>query len=378
MVGPEHKEFFNGIIGSVGAFIALITAPIAGALSDRSTNPYGKRRPYILVGVIFNIIFLLLMPSFGKGSSLWLFILCYTGVQFGCNWWGGPYAGLIPDLVPESQRGRASGFMMLMTALGVTTGALAAGFLIAFRGGLLIYLLIALTLIITLAITLIGVREQRSTKFTERFNLRQFARSFMLRPSMYREFYIVLVTRAFIMRGIYSVFIFFQYFLRDVVQVSDPIEKSSLLIGVITVAGIPSSIIAGELSDRYGRKRLVYISGSIMIIATAILIFINFNPSWYLTLLVGLLFGIGNGAYHSVDWALAIDVLPSRDTAAKDMGIWHIAIVLPQVLAPALTGLIIELLKSTSLQLGYTTVFITTVIWFISGTILIRRIQTIK
>ena len=71
----------------------------------------------------------------------------------------------------------------------------------------------------------------------------------------------------------------------------------------------------------------------------------------------------------------AIDVLPGGEDAAKDMGIWHVALVLPQILAPAITGLTLNALKSTSLLLGYTVVFILTAIWFVLGTVFVRQIR---
>ena len=57
------------------------------------------------------------------------------------------------------------------------------------------------------------------------------------------------------------------------------------------------------------------------------------------------------------------------------MGIWHVAIVLPQILAPAITGLTLNALKSRSLLLGYTVVFILTAIWFVLGTVFVRQIK---
>jgi hypothetical protein len=90
---------------------------------------------------------------------------------------------------------------------------------------------------------------------------------------------------------------------------------------------------------------------------------------------IGALFGVGYGAYQAVDWALAIDVLPQGDSAAKDMGIWHVSLVLPQVIAPALTGVILAALKPHSLLLGYTLVFTATAFWFILGTVFVRQIR---
>lgn len=375
IVGDANKEFYNGLIPALGAVVSLLITPIAGALSDRSRSRFGRRRPFMTVGTLINILFLMLIAGFGTGSNIWLFLLCYMGIQFGNNLSGGPYAGLIPDVVPPEQRGSASGWLGLMTAIGTLVGALAAGQLIQNGNYWPIYILIAVALLIMLALTVWGVREQPSTTDPGAFDVGAFLRSFLLDPKVYRDFYWVLLTRGLVTMGIYSVFTFFQYFLKDIIRVANPVEQSSYLIGIIIVAGIPTSIIAGSLSDRYGRKPMVYISGGLMAFASIIFIAVALAPSMAFTYIVGALFGIGYGAYQAVDWALAIDVLPGGDDAAKDMGIWHVAIVLPQILAPALTGLTLNALKSQSLLLGYTVVFILTAIWFVLGTIFVRQIK---
>src|SRR5262249_3358748 len=117
-----RKELANGLIQPLGALVALIVAPLAGALSDYSTNPHGRRRAYIVTGVIANCVALIAMANVGTTGSILRFLILLLAVQFWGNWWGGPYAGLIPDAVPQFEWGRASGWLMLMTATGTIIG----------------------------------------------------------------------------------------------------------------------------------------------------------------------------------------------------------------------------------------------------------------
>jgi Na+/melibiose symporter-like transporter len=378
IVGDSQKEFYNGIIPPIGALVSLLVTPLAGALSDRSRSRYGRRRPFMLVGTLINLLFLALIAGLGTGSNIWLFLLCYMGIQLGNNWSGGPYAGLIPDVVPEAQRGSASGWMGLMTAVGTLIGALAAGQLIQSGNYWPIYSLIMVALLVMLALTLWRVRERPLEEDPGRIELDAFLRSFLLDPQRYRNFYWVLVTRGLVTMGIYSVFTFFQFFLQDIIKVQNPEEQASFLVGIIIATGIPTSLIAGSLSDRYGRKPLIYLSGGIMALAAIIFIVVSQAPSLAFTYVVGALFGIGYGAYQAVDWALALDVLPGGEDAAKDMGIWHVSLVLPQILAPAITGLTLNALKGTSLLLGYTVVFVLTAIWFVLGTLFVRQVRGVR
>ncbi len=377
LVGPDRKEFYNGLIGPIGGFVALVVAPLAGALSDRCRHPWGRRRPYLLWGGLINLVFLMLLPLFGKNASFGGFVVCYLGLQLGCNIWGGPYAGLIPDVVPRANRGSASGWMAVMTALGTIIGALSAGQLMKISL-FAVYILIAVSQTVLMAVTLLGVRETPRTAENAPFKLGSFLRSFLLDPREYRDFYWVLATRAMVTMGIYSIFTFFQFFLKDVVRVDNPVERSSFLIGIITVTGILPAVLAGPVSDRVGRKPLVYLSGGVMALVAFGYCFVARSPSWELTAAMGALFGIGYGAYQAVDWALAIDVLPGGEDAAKDMGIWHVAIVLPQILAPFITGSTLSLLKGQSITTAYSYVFIMTAIWFVLGTVFVRAIRGVR
>src|SRR5262249_32777696 len=155
-------------------------------------------------------------------------------------------------------------------------------------------------LLAMLVLTLAGVRERPLRTDPGRFELGSFLRSFLLDPRVYRDFYWVLGTRALVTMGIYSVFTFFQYFLKDVIRVANPEQQSPSRIGIIIATGIPTSLLAGMLSDRLGRKPMVYASGGLMALASAIFIADGIWPSIGFTFAVGALFGIGYGAYVAV------------------------------------------------------------------------------
>jgi MFS family permease len=192
--GPR-KELFNGLVLAVGALVAMVVSPLAGALSDRCRSMMGRRRPYLWQGLIPNCFFLGLIALFGKGSNILLFLLCFLGVQFTADWWAGPYAGLIPDQVPIAQRGRASSWLMFMTILGSIVGVGTSGQLIALGGYPLAYAFIAATLLLGLVLTLIGVKEKPIPGVAPPLVLKEFVRSFYIDPRKHRNFYWVLITR---------------------------------------------------------------------------------------------------------------------------------------------------------------------------------------
>ena len=98
---------------------------------------------------------------------------------------------------------------------------------------------------------------------------------------------------------------------------------------------------------------------------------------------MGIIFGLGYGAYQAVDWALASDVLPSEEDYAKDMGVWHVAFTFPQVIATPIAGFMLDKFQVVGRangqpNLGYTVIFLLAVVYFALGTILVRRIRKVR
>jgi MFS family permease len=150
----------------------------------------------------------------------------------------------------------------------------------------------------------------------------------------------VWVTRFLFTAGMWMVQPFIQYYLRDVIGSPRPAEDAGRIIGVALVGATLTGLLGGAISDRVGRKRVVYVANGLMAAVSLGFMAVGTLPAVYVT---AVLYGLAFGAYYSVDWALGCDVLPRKDEAGKDMGVWHISMVLPQSLAPFLSGLLLTL-----------------------------------
>ncbi|MBI3914751.1 MAG: MFS transporter [Chloroflexi bacterium] len=391
--GDAVKGQTLGTVLLAGAFVSMVVAPVFGALSDRIVTPFGRRKPWIVIGAVMNIAGLYGLANFartGDLSSLPLFILAFMWVEFWNNVATAPYSALIPDIVPKEQRGSAAGWYGLMTILGNFVGGASA--LLFTRQGETdlnaIYTFVGVILLLGMLSTIFLVREPRVAAPTTRLNWGALARS-MFDPFHSHDFRWVFWTRMLMVMGAFTVQEFLQFFMRDQVRVfnlfgarvaENPESAVSFFILALLGGALLSSLAGGILSDRFGRKAMVYISSAFQAAVPFLFIFIS---SFDFVVAMGIVFGLGYGAYQSVDWALASDVLPSADDYAKDMGIWHVSFTLPQVLATPIAGFLLDNFQVVGknigqANLGYTVIFLLATLYFVFGTVLVRRIRKVR
>ncbi|GER88193.1 MFS transporter [Dictyobacter vulcani] len=201
-------------------------------------------------------------------------------------------------------------------------------------------------------------------------------RLFDFNPRRDPDFAWVLFTRFLMMMGIYTIQTFLQFYMRDVVQAPHPEQQTSNFAIVVALTSLVSALTAGWLSDRYGRKLMVYFSGGFM--AAVGLVFVV-THSLLIVMIAGAVFGLGYGAYQSVDWALVADTLPSKQNFARDMGVWNISLAVPQILAPVLGGPLLDsFARSGNPVQGYQILFVMAIVYCILGTVTIRYIRGVS
>ncbi|PWB49526.1 MAG: hypothetical protein C3F13_19190 [Anaerolineales bacterium] len=154
---PDWKNSALSAMSTAGLVIAMIVQPLAGLFSDRSTSRFGRRRPYIMIGTLLDLVFLV---AIGLSWNYWSLLVAILLIQFSANISHGPLQGLIPDLVPEDQRGRASAIKALfelvpIALVGITIAKLVSvgelGWAIAVTGAFLL---------LAAVVTMVTVKEE--------------------------------------------------------------------------------------------------------------------------------------------------------------------------------------------------------------------------
>ncbi len=392
IVGDVEKGKVLGLVLSVGAIVSMLAAPLFGMLSDRVRLPGGRRRPWIIFGTLAIVPVLWALSYWtrnGDESSLFGWVGVFLLLELVNNIAAAPCSALIPDLVPPTQRGSAAGWLGLMSMLGIFAGA-STGFLIAPFGIPFIFGILTVVMVLGALVTGFAAQEANAEPDAPRENTSSFVSNFYL-PFKNASFTWVFFNRLLIGMGVFTIQEFIFFYMKDAFKppyilpvfgtvAETPQGAVSIFLPALFLGAIATSLVAGLLSDRFGRKPIAYAAS--LILGLTCMVF-TFSHSFPLSILMGVVFGLGYGAYDSLAWAMASDVLRSPRDHAKDMGIWHIAVVLPQVIATPIGGFLLDHFQATGAannvnKMGYIVIFIVAAIYFMCGAIILKQIKGLR
>ena len=156
-VKPEIKNSAFGIMRTAGLIIALLVQPAMGLLSDRSMSRFGRRRPFLFIGVLLEMVCFVAIAYSWNYASLLIAILL---IQFVGNISHGALQGLIPDLVPEDQRGRASAVKAIFELLPLVLIGFTVSPVLKIGGLKPAIFVTAAIVMLVMLITVFAVKEQ--------------------------------------------------------------------------------------------------------------------------------------------------------------------------------------------------------------------------
>jgi MFS family permease len=326
-------------IALVGTFIAIAVQPTIGTISDYTITRWGRRKPYIFIGSLLDVVFLW---GVATSNSLWAVAAFVALLQFSSNFAQGPFQGYVPDLVPGRQVGLASGLMGLFAALGNVVGyVVAAGavWLSATDSNAFLYGTMGIGAIEVLTMLGVVIHVDEGSRVKPRNGRSWFSiacEAWNGEVLHERSFLWLVGSRFFILTGaaLYpamSTFYLAQVFGMDAAQTG---QTKLLLLAVVglcvTIAVVPSS----RLSDRIGRKPVIYASCAIGALGLGMG---AAAPVLAVAFVGAAMFAVAAGAFLAVDWALMSDIVPKASTG-RYMGISNVATASAGTVALALGG----------------------------------------
>lgn len=354
-----------GIISGISGVCALIAFPLTGAISDRTTSRFGRRRPWIAIGTL---VFALALVLLGLQTTIVGIGIFWCIALTGFCILTAALTATISDQVPVNQRGYVSGWLSAPQAIGLVLGVALVTVLIT--GIFLGYTALAILLVILITPFLFLPDAVLPVALKTKMTARHIIQTLWISPREHPDFGWTLLSRVLVNFGNALGTGLLLYFLEFGLHDKHASDDLLTLILVYMVFVVIASLFLGRLSDRLGRRKVfVFVASALQGIAALLLAFF---PTFTVTLVGGALLGLGYGCFLSVDQALATQVLPDPESRGKDLGIMNIATAVPQALAPLLGAAAVAVLS------GFVGLFVLSALFAFAGALAVAKVKSVR
>jgi len=299
-------DLLTGLLSSTRSIEGVIVQPTVGAISDRIWTRFGRRRPFMLVGIPLSALFFLLAGFYvhtllGLAIAIFLFSIFFNAAV-------DPYAALLADIAPIRERGFLSGVSTGVQVLAqvvflviISQAAAAAG-----EVPLWTYALVAAVMVLSFGATIFGIKERRETVvLAEHHSFREYVAAITSHTQAMRY----LLTGFVYQFGINAVIPFLTLFLiEDIHQTQDVAFAVAGLTMFITAI---SAFVSGKLAERFGSRAVLAAGWGVLVFAAIGGTLVVDLPQ---TIVVVVLAGIGNGAATAMSWPLLTELIPPDET----------------------------------------------------------------
>ena len=355
-----------GVVSGIAGIFALVAFPLTGALSDRTTSRFGRRRPWILGGAF---VFAAGLIALGAQTSIVGIGVFWSVALIGFCVLSAALTAIISDQVPVNQRGYVSGWISAPQAIGTILGLL----LVVVLGlGIFVgYALVAVLVVLLVTPFVLRVPDavlERSERSP--FTARGLVAGFWISPREHPDFGWTLLSRILVNFGNAFGTALLLQFLQYGLHRTDAADDLILLVLVYLVFVVIASLASGRLSDRLGRRKVfVFAAAALQGVAALLLAFV---PEFAVAIVAAGILGLGYGCFLSVDQALATQVLPDAHTRGKDLGIMNIATAVPQAIAPLIGAFVVAAFA------GFQSLFVLAALAALLGAVAVLPIRSVR
>jgi len=355
LYGRGLASGYQALLQTLPVFISILVQPTVATISDYTITRWGRRKPYIVIGALLDIVFLWGIASSNDFVAILAFFML---LQCSSNFAQGPFQGYVPDLVPQKQVGLASGLMGVMIVLGqgvgVAIGSIGLlqmsgvepffgtpqGAEMARQAFFLPTLALAVIEVATMIPLVLFLDEGRQAPDRGGRSWRQIALSAWGTDILRERSYVwLLVSRLFFLMAPGTLTFLGLYYLVQTFGYAEA-ESGGLLLLLTVVLGVTTGLTtlpAARLSDRIGRKRTIFIAIAFAMVGMA---GVALAPGFQLMVVAVIPVGMASGTFLAVDWALMTDIIP-KATTGRYMGISNVATAVSGPLGQLIAGFLV-------------------------------------
>jgi MFS family permease len=367
------------VLTAAGVLMPILIQPTVGVISDHTASRWGRRKPFIAIGTILDVLFLV---AIAVSDTFLALIVAYVLLQFSSNLAQGPFQGYVPDLVPARQVGLASGLMGLMIVLGQLGGvAIAtAGLVLADPTAPLLERLfwptvgLGLLELATAIVVLRNVDEGPAPRPRGGRSWRSIALSAWGTDILHeRSFVWLVLSRLAFLAATGTIVAFALPYLQRTMGLDDASAGlwQNIALAAIVIPTAITVVPAARWSDRIGRKRLIYaasLTGAVALTGVAL------APSLPVAIVCLVPVGVAAGAFLAVDWALMTDIIP-KASSGRYMGISNIGTAMGRPVALVVAGPVLDAVARVDEPASPRAAYLVGVVFFVLAAVLLRPVD---
>ncbi len=339
-------ETVTGVVMALDNVFALFLLPLFGSISDKVDTKFGKRMPFIIVGTIFAVFFMMLLPVADNRESLILFIGALFFTLLAMGFYRSPAVALMPDLTPNKLRSKANAVINLMGAVGGVYGLIMIKLLVgkdARPDYLPLFASVAALMVIAVGILVITIRENKLRKelapiLEEPDNTNTEVKTKIVLPKDVKQSMIFMLLSIFFWFTAYNaVTTAFSRYTKVVWKMEGGGFADCLMVA--TVAAIISYIPIGFISSKIGRKKTIM--GGVLLMAACYGAAIGVGHYHFIINVAFALIGIAWAAINVNSYPMIVAMGKGRDIG-KFTGTYYFFSMFAQIITPVLSGFLLE------------------------------------
>ncbi len=354
----QQLNNYLGLLILVGVFMALdnivgvIIQPIMGAFSDNTRSRFGRRTPYIIIGVIFSAIFFALIPT-GFNSSMWVMLIWMFLFSVSMGFYRSQAVALMPDFIRPENRSKANAIINLMGGIGAVI-AFTLSFLADYISFQVIFIIVSVTMVVALMIFLWKVDEKQAYSYIlltereknegkklieakEKPNLVESLKDIMAEEDKSTLFMLLAIFFWFVgYQGIQSLFTIYATD-PDILGLTPGF--AGFMLNFVAIPFILFVIPSGIIATKIGRKKTIKIGLIMMFSSLLIGTFVMLSmPNLIVMIIILMVTGIAWSLVNVNSIVIIWELAPDAEKIGTYTGLYYFFSVLAAILGPSIVG----------------------------------------
>lgn len=341
-------ETLTGSVMAIDNVLALFLLPLFGAFSDRVSTKLGKRTPFIVMGTIIAVIFMILIPIAAQTDNFILFFVSLGIVLIAMSTYRSPAVALMPDLTPKPLRSKANSIINLMGAVGAIFTLAMISFLVPkvdLPSYMNVFLAVAVLMVVAVSVLLMTIKENKLLKEVSIDKDGHFKVSpedvkrdnEPMADDVKRSLFFILTSVFLWFTAYNAVTTAFSRYATKVWGMQGGGFANALMVA--TGAAILSYIPIGIISSNIGRKKTI-IAGIIMMSISYFFGFLFKQYSPWINVVFAFT-GIGWAAISVNSYPMVVEMSKSSDVG-KYTGLYYTFSMAAQIFTPIASGILLE------------------------------------